>query len=59
VAQKMAVFPMMIMIYLLTPFLLYLTVSSFFFRFDHFTDGRTPWTSDQPGARPLPKHRTT
>jgi hypothetical protein len=26
---------------------------------DHFTDGRTPWTSDQPVARPLPKHRTT
>jgi hypothetical protein len=26
---------------------------------DHFTDGRTPWTSDQPVARPLPKRRTT
>jgi hypothetical protein len=26
---------------------------------DHFTDGRTPWTSDQPVARLLPKHRTT
>jgi hypothetical protein len=26
---------------------------------DHFTDGRTPWTGDQPVARPLPKHRTT
>jgi hypothetical protein len=25
---------------------------------DHFTDGRTPWTSDQLVARPLPKHRT-
>jgi hypothetical protein len=24
-----------------------------------FTDGRTPWTSDQPVARPLPKLRTT
>jgi hypothetical protein len=24
-----------------------------------FTDGRTPWTSDQPVARPLSKHRTT
>jgi hypothetical protein len=23
------------------------------------TDGRTPWTSDQPIARPLPKHRAT
>jgi hypothetical protein len=31
-----------------------------FFQFhDHFTDGRTPWTSDQLVARPLPKHRTT
>jgi hypothetical protein len=26
---------------------------------DYFTDGRTPWTSDQPVARPLPEHRTT
>jgi hypothetical protein len=26
---------------------------------DHFTDGRTPWTSDQLVARPLPNHRTT
>jgi hypothetical protein len=25
---------------------------------DHFTGGRTPWTSDQLVARPLPKHRT-
>jgi hypothetical protein len=25
---------------------------------DLFTIGRTPWTSDQPTARPLPKHRT-
>jgi hypothetical protein len=24
-----------------------------------FTDGRTPWTSDQLVARPLPKHGTT
>jgi hypothetical protein len=24
-----------------------------------YTVGRTPWTSDQPVARPLPKHRTT
>jgi hypothetical protein len=31
-----------------------------FFQFhDHFTDGRTLWTSDQLVARPLPKHRTT
>jgi hypothetical protein len=26
---------------------------------DHFTDGRTPWTSDQLVTRHLPKHRTT
>jgi hypothetical protein len=44
--------------YLLNPFLLYLTVSGFFF-LDNFTDGRTSWTSDQPVAMPLPKHRTT
>jgi hypothetical protein len=25
---------------------------------DHFRDGRTPWTSDQLVARPLPKYRT-
>jgi hypothetical protein len=32
----------------------------FFFQFrDRFTDGRTPWMSDQLVARPLPKHRTT
>jgi hypothetical protein len=24
-----------------------------------FKDGRTPWKSDQPVARPLPIHRTT
>jgi hypothetical protein len=33
-------------------------VSAFQFH-DHFRDGRTPWTSDQLVARPLPKHRTT
>jgi hypothetical protein len=46
-------------IYLLTQSLpLYaFTVSRlFFFHFDHFTDGRTPWTRDQLVARPLPKH---
>jgi hypothetical protein len=32
--------------------------SDFLFH-DHFKEGRTPWTSDQPVARPLPKHRTT
>jgi hypothetical protein len=27
---------------------------------NHFyTDGKTPWTSDEPVTRPLPKHRTT
>jgi hypothetical protein len=29
------------------------------FRNLFYTDGRTPWTSDQPVARPLPSHRTT
>jgi hypothetical protein len=29
------------------------------FRNHFFTDGRTSWTSDQPVARPLSKHRTT
>jgi hypothetical protein len=24
-----------------------------------YTGGRTPWTGDQPAARPLPTHRTT
>jgi hypothetical protein len=33
---------------------------AFDFQFhDHFTDCRTPWTSDQLAARPLPKHSTT
>jgi hypothetical protein len=27
--------------------------------YDHFTDGKTPWASDQLVAKPLPKHRTT
>jgi hypothetical protein len=45
--------------YLLNEFLLYLMMSRFMFsfHFDHFTDGRTPWTGDQLDARPLPKHR--
>jgi hypothetical protein len=29
------------------------------FRNHFYTDGKTPWTSDQPVARPLPIHRTT
>jgi hypothetical protein len=41
----------------LTPLYGCLGFLSFFF--NQFTDGRTPWTSDQPVARPLPKHRTT
>jgi hypothetical protein len=46
---------------LLNPFPLYITMSRLCFHFDHFTDGRTPWTSDQLVARPLPvhKHRET
>jgi hypothetical protein len=35
------------------------TLASAFQFHDHFTDGRTPWTSDQPVARPLSKHRST
>jgi hypothetical protein len=31
----------------------------FQFRNLFYTDGRTPWTGDQPVPRPLPKHRTT
>jgi hypothetical protein len=50
---------MQIVTYLLTSFFLHLTVSWLLLHFDNFTDGRTPWTSDQPVARPLPKHRTT
>jgi hypothetical protein len=52
--------------YLLSYLLTYLirssytfTVSRLFFHFDHFTAGRTPWTSDQLVSRHLPKHRTT
>jgi hypothetical protein len=43
------------------PFLLYpyTSVEIFFHSFNHSIDGRTPWTSDWPVARPLPKHRTT
>jgi hypothetical protein len=29
------------------------------FRNHFYTEGRTPWTSDQPFAKHLPKHRTT
>jgi hypothetical protein len=34
------------------------TVSSFLY-FGHFTDCKTPWTSDQLVTRPLPKYKTT
>jgi hypothetical protein len=44
--------------FFLNPFLLYLYGVDVVF-FYHFTDGRTPWTSDQLVARPLSKHRTT
>jgi hypothetical protein len=27
--------------------------------FNFYTVGRTPWTGDEPVARPLPTHRTT
>jgi hypothetical protein len=30
----------------------------FQFRNYFYTDGRTPWTGDQPVIRPLPAHRT-
>jgi hypothetical protein len=29
------------------------------FRNHFYTDGRTPWMSDQPVAKPLPTHKTT
>jgi hypothetical protein len=32
---------------------------SFSFVIFFYTDGGTPWTSDQPVARPLPTHRAT
>jgi hypothetical protein len=34
-------------------------VEVFHFPLDLYTIGRTPWTSDRPVARPLPKYRTT
>jgi hypothetical protein len=49
--------------YLLNPFLLHLygveAVLFFFFLFYRFTEGRTPWKSENLVAGPLPKHRTT
>jgi hypothetical protein len=45
----------------LYPFFLYciLTVSKLSFFFDLYTIGRSPWMSDQPITKPLPKYRTT
>jgi hypothetical protein len=43
---------------LLSPFFLYPTVSRLFFHFDHFTDCRTPWTSNQLVTTPLPNTNT-
>jgi hypothetical protein len=34
-------------------------VGVLFYSSDLYTIGRTPWTSDRPDARPLPKYRTT
>jgi hypothetical protein len=48
--------------YLLFPIRLYRTVTvSRFLRlfFGSYTVGRTPWASDRPVPRPLPKYRTT
>jgi hypothetical protein len=36
-----------------------LRCGGFLIFFGSYTNGRTPWTSDRPAARPLPKHRTT
>jgi hypothetical protein len=35
------------------------TLAAFFNFLISYTIGRTPWTEDQPVARPLPTHRTT
>jgi hypothetical protein len=47
-------FPPMALQPLPGPLLFFSSVIFFF-----YTDGRTPWTSDIPVARPLPTHRTT
>jgi hypothetical protein len=31
----------------------------FFYIINMYTVGRTPWTENQPAAKPLPTHRTT
>jgi hypothetical protein len=36
-----------------------LDLGRFFNFFIFYTDGRAPWTSNQPVARPVPTHRTT
>jgi hypothetical protein len=38
---------------------LLLNLGGFFSFLILYTVGRTPWTGDQPVARPLPTHRTT
>jgi hypothetical protein len=35
------------------------TMATFFQFLNTYTIGRTPWTGDQPVARPLPTHRST
>jgi hypothetical protein len=50
---KWAYFPFLFSLTLQPPW----TLTSAFQFHDHFTDGRTPWTSDQLVARPLPKHK--
>jgi hypothetical protein len=45
--------------YLLDLFPLYIYSVQVVFFFDHFTDGRTPWTSGQLITRSVPKHRAT
>jgi hypothetical protein len=45
--------------YLLTYLPTYGSTGSLFSFLILYTVGRTPWTGDQPVARPLPTHRTT
>jgi hypothetical protein len=46
-------------LYIHSPYTLLLRCRGFHFSLDLTTMGRTPWTSDRPVARPLPKYRTT
>jgi hypothetical protein len=56
--NKSQIFPKVFLFY---PVLLYrtLTVSRFILFFGSIHNRRTPWTSDRPVTRPLPKYRTT